>query len=72
MVWAIPADTPHLTQSTLTPSPKYIPGRDSAEPPGSALARRYLGWHSLPAQNSWTGSGRVMASQYVSSTSIPS
>lgn len=32
----------------------------------------YLGWHSLPAQNSCTGSGRVRASQWLSSTSTPS
>lgn len=32
----------------------------------------HLGWHSLPMQKSWTGSGRVRASQYMSWTSTPS
>lgn len=32
----------------------------------------YLGWHSLPMQKSWTGSGLVRASQYISWTSTPS
>lgn len=32
----------------------------------------HLGWHSLPMQKSWTGSGRVSASQYMSWTSTPS
>lgn len=35
-------------------------------------SRFYLGWHSLPIQKSWTGSGLVKASQYISCTSTPS
>lgn len=32
----------------------------------------HLGWHSRPMQKSWTGSGLVRASQYISCTSTPS
>lgn len=65
--WGARGHAPHVPAAPrAVPTPPMHP-RQRKRPAG-----RYLGWHSLPAQNSWTGSGRVMASQYVSSTSMPS
>lgn len=53
---------PPLPQAGAKQSPRPPPPAPHTHP-ARGLGGRYLGWHSLPAQNSWTGSGRVRASQ---------
>ena len=66
-----PHDGAEIPGQSGDPRMEQSPGHSLAEPqltrpqhtPCPGPGGRYLGWHSLPAQNSWTGSGRVRASQ---------